>query len=146
MLRTSMVCATIAVLLNGCVTYRNDSLERMQTLPQHHSQFDAKLAWQVKSDGSSTVIEGVVQNIRYYEMDELEIWVFVLDAKGKEVYHAADFVYSLKEHEAAQFMLKMPLSASGTRLRFLYRYTGLDGGGESGGASKWSQSFETNVP
>jgi len=144
-LRALIMSVAILVFLNGCVTYRNDSLERMRELPQHYVQFDAKFAWQVTSAGSSSVIEGVVQNIRYYEMDDLEIWVFVLDAQGKEVFRTVDFVYSLKENEAAQFTLKIPHVASGTKLHFLYRYMGHEGGGESGSAAKWSQSFKSEV-
>src|SRR5512133_743413 len=146
MLRASVVCVALLVLLSGCATYRNDNAVRMQTLPQHYAQFDAQLAWQVISAGNFTVIDGVVKNIRYYEMDDLEIWVFVLDAAGKEVFRTADFVYSLKENEAAQFGLKIPPAASGTRLRFMYRYVGNEGGGDPGGASRWSQSFESTVP
>lgn len=146
MLRALMVSVAILVFLNGCAAYRNDSLERMQALPQHYVQFDAKFAWQVKSAGSSSVIEGVIQNIRYYEMNDLEIWVFLLDARGKEVFRTVDFVYSLKENEAAQFMLKIPHVASGAKLRFLYRYLGHEGGGESGSATRWSQSFKSEVP
>ena len=146
MLRTLMLCASILVLLNGCATYRNVNLERMQSLPQKYSQFDAKLAWEVKSAGSSTVIDGVVQNIRYYMMDELEIWVWSLDDRGKEVHRSVAFVYSLKENETAQFTVELPLIASGTKLQFLYRYIGHDGGGDSGGALSWMQSFESVVP
>ena len=146
MLRISIVCASFLVLLSGCATYRNDNLERMQALPLHYSQFDVKLAWEVKSFGSSTDIDGVVQNIRYYEMDDLEIWVSSLDAKGEEMHRAADFVYSLKENEVAPFTLKIPPVASGTKLRFMYRYIGLEGGGEAGGDVSWRQSFESEVP
>ncbi|MBC8018831.1 MAG: hypothetical protein H7X83_09980 [Verrucomicrobia bacterium] len=146
MLRTLMLCASILVLLNGCATYRNDNLERMQALPQKYSQFDAKLAWEVKSAGNSTIIDGVVQNIRYYMMNELEIWVWSLDDRGKEIHRSVDFVYSLKENETAQFTVELPKVASGTKLRFMYRYIGNDGGGDSGGALSWMQSFESEMP
>jgi hypothetical protein len=146
MLRFSMILAMILMLLNGCATYRNDNLERMQSLPQNYSQFDAKLAWEIKSTGSSTVIDGVIKNIRYYEMDDLEIWVWSLDDRGKEVHRAVDFVFRLMENEMAQFTVVLPKVASGTKLRFLYRYVGRDDGGEDGSALRWSQSFDAAVP
>ena len=77
----------------------NDNLNRLQTLPQHYEQFDLKLAWEVKSLDGSTVIDGVVKNIRFYEMDELELWVLSLDANGKVVHRSEDFVFRLKENE-----------------------------------------------
>ena len=146
MRRNSMICAIILLLMSGCATYRNGNLDRMQTLPQHYAQFDLKLAWEVKAVDGSTVIDGVVKNIRYYEMDELEIWVLSLDAEGKEEHRAVDYVYRLKDNEVAQFTLKIPRVASGSKLRFIYRYIGHDGGGESGNALSWMQSFESEVP
>jgi len=146
MLRISMLCVAVLVLLGGCATYRNDSQERMQTLPQHYAQFDAKLAWEVKPLDGATVINGVVKNVRYYEMTDLEIWVYVLDANGKEVQRTVDFVYKLKENEAAPFALKIKPAASGTKLRFMYSYIGHDGGGESGDTIPWRQTFDAVVP
>jgi hypothetical protein len=108
MRRNLILIAMILLQMCSCATYRSDNADRMQTLPQHYAEFDLKLAWEVKPDGSSTVIDGVVKNIRYYQMDELEIWVLSLDAEGKVVHRAADFVYSLKENEVAQFTLSFP--------------------------------------
>ncbi len=146
MLRILLFHIIILVFLNGCATNRNDHVARLQTLPQQYSQFDTKLAWEIKSTASSTVIEGVIQNIRYYEMDDLEIWVSALDSTGKEMHRTANFVYTLKENEVAPFTLKIPPVAPGTRLRFMYKYVGHDGGGDSGDALAWRQSFESEVP
>jgi len=146
MRQISMFIAVLLVLMmSGCATYRSDNLERMQTLPQHYAQFDLNLAWDVKPVDGSTVIDGLVENIRYYEMDELEIWVLSLDSEGKVVHRAADFVYRLRKNEIGQFTLKIPRPAPGSKLRFTYSYIGSDGGGDSGGV-KWIQSFESEVP
>lgn len=136
----------LLLMLTGCATYRSDKADRMQVLPQHYSQFDLKMAWEVRTVDGSTVIDGLVKNIRYYEMDELEIRVLSLDTEGRTVHRAADFVYTLKENEIAQFTLKVPRLAPGSRLRFMYSYIGNDGGGDSGGAMSWRQSFESLVP
>jgi len=147
MRKKSMFIAILLLLMGGCATYRSDNLDRMQTLPQHYEQFDLKLAWEVKPLDDSTVIDGVVKNIRYFEMNELEIWALSLDAEGKVVHRAADFIYRLKENEVASFTLKIPRLASGSKLRFMYHYIGIDGGGgDSGGGLSWRQSFESEVP
>ena len=141
-----LIVVLLLLMMSGCATYRSDNLERMQTLPQHYAQFDLELAWDVKPVDGSTVIDGIVKNIRYYEMDELEIWVLTLDAEGKVVHRAADFVYRLRKDEAARFTLKIPLPAPGSKLRFTYSYVGSDGGGDSSGGVTWVQSFESEVP
>jgi len=142
----SLIIALVLLLVSGCATYRNDNLDRFQTLPQQYAEFDMKMAWDVKPVNGSTEIDGVVKNIRYYEMDELEIWVASLDAQGKEEHRAVDYVYRLMEKEVARFTLKIPRVRSGSTLRFTYSYTGHEGGGESGNALSWRQTFESLVP
>jgi len=117
----------------------------MQALPQHYREFDAQLAWEVKSLGDSTVIDGVIKNIRYYEMDDVEIWVTSLNADGKEAQRAVDFVHMLKENESAAFKLKIPKVASGTKLHFMYKYIAQEGG-DSGDSMSWRQTFDSVVP
>jgi hypothetical protein len=146
MCKNSMILALILLLMSGCATYRNDYLDRLQTLPQRYAEFDVKMAWGIKPVDGSTVIDGVVKNIRYHEMDGLEIWVASLDAKGKEEHRTVDYVYRLMENEIARFTLKIPRVASGSRLRFTYSYIGYEGGGDSGTALSWRQSFDSDVP
>jgi hypothetical protein len=142
----SVIVALALLLISGCATYQNDNLDRLRTLPQQYAEFDVKMAWEVKPVDGSTVIDGVVKNIRYYEMDDLEIWVASLDAKGKEEHRAVDYVYRLRENETARFTLKIPQVASGHKLRFWYSYSGSEGGGDSGNALTWRQSFDSAVP
>jgi len=146
MLRLGFYYVVLLLALGGCATYRDISQERLTTLPLQYAQFDAKLAWEVTTTDTATRINGVVKNIRYYEMDELEIWVWVLDRNGRETERAATFVPRLKENEAAPFSIELSKLASGTKLRFTYRYIGHDGGGDSGGADWWHQTFDSAVP
>ncbi len=146
MRRKLLFLAMILMFVGGCTAYRNDSLLRLQTLPEHYNQFDAQLAWQVSTVGNSTVIDGVIKNIRYYEMYDLEVWVYVLDANGKEVQRGVDFVYRLRENEGGPFAITFPRLASGTRLQFLYKYVGINGDSEAADAVGWSQAFEAKIP
>ena len=140
----SLLFVMMLLLAAGCATYRDDSLARMNTLPLHYEKFDVQMAWEVTSAQGSTVINGVVKNIRYFEMSQLQIQVSSLDDNGKEVHQAVDFISTLRENEAGSFTLKLPQLASGSRLRFIYSYIGTSGG-RSGGTS-WEQSFESKVP
>ena len=83
-------------------------------------------------------------------MYDLEIWVTALDSAGKEVARSVSFVIpsQLDLDKSAEFSLKLPVAAPpGTRLRFLYKYRGSDGGDHGGeSAIPWMQSFETVVP
>jgi hypothetical protein len=144
----------IALLLSvGCATYQGTGRQRLQTLPQHYSQFDLVMGWETRVVGGKTVVDGVVKNVRYAEMYDLEIWVAVLDQAGKVKARSVSYVIprKLDLDQSADFSLKLPVAAApGTRLRFTYRYRGSEGGEGLGGGlergTNWMQSFEAVVP
>lgn len=159
MLRRVLLMAMMTVLLGACSNYRDTSRQKLDTLPQRYSQFDLQMAWETKVAGDQTVIGGVVKNVRYAYMHDLEIWVAVLDAAGKVVTRSVGFVipFQLRMDETAEFEVKLPIVvAPGTKLRFTYRYRGGDGGNDGGGGilfggaldsgMYWMQSFEAVVP
>ena len=153
MLRLTVVLSVCVALLCSCATYHDTSRQRLETLPHHYSQFDVHLAWESRVAGGETLVDGVAKNVRYAYMYNLEIWVAVLDARGKSVARSVSYIIprQLDLDETAEFSLKLPVPAPpGTKLRFTYRYRGSDGGGgerhEHGdGGVPWMQSFETVV-
>jgi hypothetical protein len=152
MVRLVALLVTLTALLSSCSTYPDTSRERFASLPQHYSQFDLKLAWEVRDLGGSTVVDGIVRNTRYAYMYDLEIWVAVLDNVGRVVARSVDYIVpqQLNEGYAAPFSVKLPIPAPpGTRLRFTYMYRGNEGGDGGGfgiGGIPWMQSFEIVVP
>jgi hypothetical protein len=153
MLLRVLVVAAALTLSAGCSSYRDTSRQRMQALPQHYSQFDLRMGWATRAANGKTVVEGVVKNVRYAVMYDLEVWVAVLDAAGKVRVRSVSFVIprQLNLDETAEFSLKLPVVVEpGTRLRFTYRYRGSEGGEGVGGGlergTNWMQSFETVVP
>lgn len=155
MIRRMFLLILVTVILSSCSTYSHydASPQRLETLPQRYSEFDLKLAWDIRVTGDQTVIDGVVKNVRYAYMHDLEIWVVVLDPDGKVVARAMTFVIpiQLRMDEIAAFEVKLPVAvAPGTRLHFTYKYIGDDGGDvglfRGGLGMNWMQSFETIVP
>lgn len=153
MMTRGAILAITLLLSAGCATYQDSSRQRMQALPQHYSQFDLVLGWQTRVVGGKTVVDGVVKNVRYAQMYDLEIWVAVLDQAGKVKARSVSYVIprKLDLDESADFSLKLPVAAApGTRLRFTYRYRGSEGGEGVGSGlergTNWMQSFEAIVP
>ena len=140
----------VAAILTGCASYASVDNERMGSLPQHYSQFDLKMAWEVNLTENGTLVTGEVQNLRYAFMEGIEIWVAVVEASGKVGKSSVSFIIPsrLDQDEIAPFSVKLPVRvAPGTRLRFTYKYRGSDGGdSDGGGAGDWMQSFEAVVP
>ena len=153
MLRRIFMLAMTALLLTACAGYPDTRRQRLETLPQHHSQFDLELAWETRIAGGNTVVEGVAQNVRWAFMYDLEIWVAVLDPAGKEAARSVSFVIPRKINldEIAEFEVKLPIAvAPGTKLRFTYKYRGSEGGFDgllgARGAVDWMQSFDAVAP
>jgi hypothetical protein len=130
----------------GCASYRDVYGEQLDSLPFHYSQFDLRMAWNIKVAGPETLIEGVVKNVRYAEMDGVEIWVSALDAKGDTLARSVSFIIprQLKEDDVVPFSVKLPLAAEpGTELLFTYRYNAHEDVEDGVG---WMQSFRSEVP
>jgi hypothetical protein len=141
----------IAIMLGGCATVPDVNRQRLDAMPQHYAQFDAVVGWEVVAEGPRTIINGEFQNIRYLHMDNVEIWVAALDARGKPVARAVSYFipHQLDYGQVRPFTLKLPVSvAPGAKLRFSYKYSGLDGASSEGGGDfgAWRQSFEAEVP
>jgi hypothetical protein len=136
----------VLAVTGGCTSYRDVYREQLDNLPFHYSQFDLRVAWNIQVAGPETLIEGVVENVRYFEMDGVEIWVSALDAKGGTLARSVSFVIprQLREDDIAPFSVKLPLAAvPGTQLLFTYRYHAHE---DAEDGVDWMQSFRTEVP
>lgn len=149
MIRYLCILLALLISLSSCAVYPDAGWDRLESLPQHYTQFDLVLGWRITGAASQTVVEGELANVRYAFMEDIALWVAALDASGKTVARSAFLVpHMLRRDEVAPFRVKLPVAAvPGTRLRFTYMYHGSDGGDEDGmGAVNWMQSFETLIP
>jgi hypothetical protein len=110
-----------------------------------YSNFDVIMAWDITTIDRKTVVAGTIQNTRYAIMENIEVWVSLLDANGKTVCRAADLVLPrrLDMYETAAFKIELQIAVPhGAKLVFTYKYEGCDGGD----GTKWMQSFESCAP
>jgi hypothetical protein len=141
----------VMLITCGFTSLSDQMRTQLNALPQQYANFDVKMGWDAKTIDGNTVIDGVVQNVRYATMEDMEIWVALVDANGKTMRRAVDYVIprQLTMNDATAFSVKLPAVAPhGAKLVFTYRYNGFDGGDVDGGAggSNWMQSFETTTP
>jgi hypothetical protein len=140
-----LIPALMLVAVGGCATYRDVNHEKLSSFSQHYEQFDLKMAWNVKAEGDKTILDGVITNVRYNRIYDLELRVAALDNEGKTAAHSIFTMNELKRDDTVPFSTIVAMPATpGTKLRFTYRYKSSDGGGMSG--EDWMQSFETIIP
>lgn len=146
MLKRLLLLALTMTFLGSCAPYRDVYREQLDTLPHRYSQFDVKLAWDARVVGTDIYINGVVENVRYFLMEGVEVWGVVRDATGNTVARSASFIIpnELKQYETAPFSLKLPAqTVPGAKLVITYRYLAHED--QEQGIS-WMQSFEAEVP
>lgn len=149
MIRTFIRTIMISALVAACASYPDLDRARLETPPQRYAQFDLVMGWEIGVDNAHTTVEGVVRNVRYYMMRDLEIWVSLLDREGKVAARAMTFIIpsDLGMDQSAPFTVKLPAAVSpGDRLRFTYKYRGSDGGDGMERGIDWMQSFEAVAP
>lgn len=127
------------------VSLRDFIRMQLDIISQQYSNFDVKMTWDIKTIDRNTVIAGFIQNIRYAMMENIEIWVALLDSNGKTVSRAVDLVMPsrLDIDETNDFRVMFPIIVPhGAKLIFTYKYDGFDGGD----GTKWMQSFDSCAP
>lgn len=145
-----LICLLLlmATLTAGCATTAPNYRQRLEALPEHYRQFDLVMGWETRVTDGETVVEGVVQNVRYFLMRDLEIWVALLGPQGKPVQREVSFVIptDIKLDESAPFSVRLPVAVKpDDRLRFTYKYRWSDGGDGLERGNSWMQSFERVV-
>lgn len=118
---------------------------QLDLLSQQYTNFDVKMAWDITTMDSKTVIEGGIRNVLYMWMEDIEIRVDYPDANGKTVCRAADLIMprQLNMNDTAPFrVILQTIVPSGAKLVFTYKYHGYNGSD----GTNWLQSFEANVP
>jgi len=138
----------VVAIMSGFSSVSDQMKSRMSQMPQHYSQFDVKMGWAVTGVNSSTIINGIIKNVRYTTMDNIEIWASLVDAKGKLLTRSVDYVLPIRldRDDVAPFNIILPTAApTDSKLIFTYKYVGEDGGAEGGGSTKWMQSFESEL-
>jgi hypothetical protein len=136
------------MVLTGFGSVSDQMNARMAQMPQHYSQFDVKMGWAVSGGNSSTTINGIIENVRYATMEDIEVWASLVDAKGKLFARSVNYIIPnrLNRGDFAPFTIILPsVAPTDTKLVFTYKYVGTDGGGHDADATSWMQSFESGM-
>ncbi|MBU5614563.1 FxLYD domain-containing protein [Geomonas azotofigens] len=150
MRRVGPILLILFLCLGACASFPDPQQQRLAALPQHYKQFDVLMGYEVRPADGSTVVQGIVKNVRYFRMRDLEIWAAHLDARGKVLAQGMTFIMpsELGLDQSADFTIKIPEAVPpGDRIRITYKYFGSDGGTHGlGDGTNWMQSFETAAP
>lgn len=131
----------LTLFLGGCAAGRYETVQP-QYYPATHKSFDVTFGWKKTVTATGITVSGYARNTRYHVMQDLELTLTLLDSrgneKGKKVFY---FIPSrLPQDDGAYFDIALSVRPQpGDRLRFLYRYKGIEGSEIS---IPWMNSFE----
>ena len=115
-------------------------------LPYRHSAFDFKYAWKTAPLGQGTAIDGVVKNVRYFNVDGAVLSVSLLNGDSKVLAEATalPIPQEIRMDGVRSFdvVLKGVTLSPGDRLRFLVLYRAADG---ADGVGLWLSSFTVDA-
>ncbi len=138
-----MLIVLLLLVQVGCASMPVEKPKPLAEFPHRHNSFDYKQAWKATQTSQGIVVEGVLKNIRYNRMDNLEIAVSV-QRDGKQI--SSEESYSLgsldrEEYRDFDVLLKQVTMAPGDLMQFIIKYNGLDGTT----TFKWISDFKADA-
>lgn len=135
------------LVMAGCGMHGYTRSSDIASYPYRYADFDYKYAWKTTVADNGFLIDGVMKNVRYANIDSVQLTVNVVDKDGKTVAKATDFPMpqQTREGEECSFslLLKDIKPAPGDILQFQVYYTGTEGGLD--GHIDWHGSFRVDA-
>lgn len=137
-----LVLLASLLLLTACGLQQFARHTNVAGYPDRHDDFDYKYAWKTTSTDHGVVIEGFMKNVRYYNIDSVELTVYVLGKDGKILARPATFPMPqmTREGDVVHFslMLRDIKPAHGDVYQFLVHYS-------NGEVGHWISSFKADA-
>ncbi len=114
--------------------------------PYRYSSFDINVAWNTLPSGKTLMVNGLIKNMRYTQIEDIDVTISLLDKEKKEVSvgGALPIPIVLKSYDSEPFSapLKGAELRPGSALQFVIRYRVNEGGTDN---YTWMTSFTVDA-
>jgi hypothetical protein len=114
------------LITTACSSYRREFDANPPFAPHYYRNFDVEVTWQTERTVQDLRLSGVVTNLRYAYLRDLELKLRFLDEKGNVLARETltDFPTYIPSGKPAPFHvnLSLPKGASPSRIRINYTY------------------------
>ena len=121
---------SILVVVTGCVMISVPNRQPFAGLPYRYNSFDLKVAWKVEPTRQGLAVDGVLKNVRYARMDDLDVTVSLLDPRQRVLAKARTFIIprsaNLDEYRNFDLVLENVTLKKGDLFRFDIHYVAVD--------------------
>ena len=115
--------------------------------PFRHKVFDLHFGWKTVPTAAGIQVDGVVKNVRYFQVGDLMLTLSLLDGGGT-VLARDSFIFipfRLPQDDTAPFSINLTaVPPPGARIQFLYRYRPIEGGMDGDGGF-WMHLFTVDA-
>jgi hypothetical protein len=144
MIRVALALAVL-ISLTACATSDAAKRNLLANYAFIHKDFDFRYAWKTGQTGKGLLVEGLIKNVRYPRVENVEINVSLLNKEKKVLAKATTFPAGQpipsNEYRRFELLLKDVQLSEGDQLQFLVTYVG-SAGQE---AISWISSFTVNA-
>jgi hypothetical protein len=117
--------------LAGCAAWNAERPNPVAGLPYHHSDFDLKVAWKTSLTDEGLVVEGLIKNVRYAYMRDLDVTVALLDREKRVLAEHGELLVPVSLYidydQPFSVVLRDARPAPGDLLRFRITYRAVEG-------------------
>ena len=139
----------ITVMMTGlvaCGSLHGVYQSPVADFPFRHNAFDLKVAWKTSRIDKGLAIDGILKNVRYQQMNDVEVTVSVIDKNNKVLGSDSAFILpfpiNMGDYAPFDLTIRNLVPARGDEFRFLIRYRAYDGGH---GSFTWLSRFRTDA-
>jgi len=140
-LRCIAISLTVFISLAACATSSATKQNPADEFTFKHRDFDLRYAWKTLQTDKGVSIDGLIKNVRYTNIDSIEVKVSLLDKSRKVLAEGVAFPVpqkiQLDDYRNFAVFLKDAKLSEADQIRFLVDYSASDGQN----ALSWTSTF-----
>jgi hypothetical protein len=144
--RITVVLVALLTAFAGCASLSAVRKNPFHGYPFRHDDFDFRYAWKTTPAGQGIVVDGILMNVRYYQVDNMQLWVKVLNKEKKVIAERSTLFLPLPvdSYDYRPFSVKLDNVAlsAGDMLKFTILYRVND---DYKSSSSWLSSFTVDA-
>jgi hypothetical protein len=142
----SVLMVTLLAAFTGCSGIPVGSTNPSDRYPFRHTDFDFKVAWKISQAGQGIVADGILKNVRYFQVGDIQLWVKVLTKDNKVMAEGSTLFFlhplGMDEYQPFNVRLDNVKLNPGDLLTFVIQYRVLD---DRRNIFSWLSSFTVDA-
>ena len=142
----TILMSVVMLGLAACGTLQGVQQSPAADFPFRHNAFDLKVAWKTSRFDKGLAIDGILKNVRYQQINDVEVTVSVIDKDnrvlGSDRTLVLPYPINMGDYVPFDLTVRNVVPERGDEFQFLIKYRAYDGGP---GTFTWLSRFRTDA-